>query len=818
MADRNLALSLLITARDGASRVLAGVRDVVRRLGSDARQAVNAFRDVGLAIEGVRTIAATLGRLTGLSALFAGLKQGVQGAGSLQAAMSQLAAVSGATAEDLGLLQARAEALGASDQLQVSSRQAADAMIELGRAGYSTEQILASVDDVLALGQGNALAFGDAAGIVAAALSGMGLEADQAGRAADVLSLAAQSANTSVQGLAGALGYAAPSAAAAGQSIEETVAQIARMQDAGIAGERAGTALNSMLAQLADPASKASRALSEAGINTRAFSEVVEALIQRGPQAERAILAFGTEAGPALRALLGQGSGAIGDLAAKLDDAGGAAQRAAAQMGANLSGALETASSAWDAALSQFAQPLLAPLEREVRSAAAAISGFASSNQFGRLRQRAVETFEAAAAAARGWIESIDAEAVVSRVERIADSVRDAMQGIAARVEEINAATKGALQGILALFDAVAAGWNTARSIIEGLFAALTGLSDVLLRSLAATLDGLAAIGAPVRGLAQDVRAAHELMRETSRQAAEAMIEHAQQASTQGERAWRRLIDVLGNTGAAAQAAADRAEDAAGRIAQNLTDAERLAAEEATGLTEQERLLAEQWGDTADAADAAGGATRRNARAVSAAGRGAAGAAEDIQALRDAIDGLADAPPPRSLLEIGRELPLIEDLIQGGRLDDAAEQIRRIAEELTAVKRAAGDDLGSIDGGYLDLLRRQLGELTDELERGGGRQPQPPQPGGDLPPGPGSPSPVGSAPSVAPAPVSVSLRLDPASRDALLAEIAALRPVVTVAVVPQVVGGGGGDVVPGTDSPPLEIAAAQDGETTPEVQ
>jgi len=68
MADRNLALQLLITARDQASGVLRGLSGAVQRVGRDAARLVTGFRDVGLAIEGVRTVAGLLARVTGLSA------------------------------------------------------------------------------------------------------------------------------------------------------------------------------------------------------------------------------------------------------------------------------------------------------------------------------------------------------------------------------------------------------------------------------------------------------------------------------------------------------------------------------------------------------------------------------------------------------------------------------------------------------------------------------------------------------------------------------------------------------------------------------
>ncbi|ASM79033.1 hypothetical protein VITFI_CDS3256 [Vitreoscilla filiformis] len=58
----------------------------------------------------------------------------------------------------------------------------------------------------------------------------------------------------------------------------------------------------------------------------------------KGAVGERAILAVGTEAGPALRSLLNQGIGALDELTGKLKNAKGSAAETAAVMGDNLRG------------------------------------------------------------------------------------------------------------------------------------------------------------------------------------------------------------------------------------------------------------------------------------------------------------------------------------------------------------------------------------------------------------------------------------------------------------------------------------------------
>jgi TP901 family phage tail tape measure protein len=150
---------------------------------------------------------------------------------------------------------------------------------------------------------------------VTKAVMGMGLAFDDAGRVADVLAKGANATNTSVEGLAQALSYAAPVANTLGVSLESTVAIIGKFADAGIDASRAGTALNSIMSQFANPLSSFRKELGAAGIVTTNFEEALHQLAAKGKDGERAINAVGLEAGPALRALLNQGMGALDERA-----------------------------------------------------------------------------------------------------------------------------------------------------------------------------------------------------------------------------------------------------------------------------------------------------------------------------------------------------------------------------------------------------------------------------------------------------------------------------------------------------------------------
>ena len=264
----------------------------------------------------------------------------VKGAADLEAKLSEVKAVSGATAEEMKLLRKAAEDAGAATKF--TATEGADALGNLTRAGLSARDAIAALPAVLQLAQAGGIGLAEASEYITKTVMGMGLAFTDAGRVADVLAAGANASNTSVTGLAQALSYAAPVAKSLGLDLEFTVAVIGKFADAGIDASRAGTALNAILSQFKDPASRFRQELAATGIITGNFEQALRQLAKAGPEGQRAILAVGTEAGPALTALLNQGIGALDALKGKLDEARGSAAATAATMEENLPRARST--------------------------------------------------------------------------------------------------------------------------------------------------------------------------------------------------------------------------------------------------------------------------------------------------------------------------------------------------------------------------------------------------------------------------------------------------------------------------------------------
>lgn len=450
-------LELIIRARDEASGVLRGF---------NAR-----LTAIGLAIASYFGITA-----------FAGA---VKGAADLESALSEVKAVSGATADEMVRMRAAAEDAGATTKY--TATEAATSLGNLARAGLSAGEAIAALPPTLQLASAGGIALEDSATIVTRALAGFNLKATQAGRVADVLAQGANASNTSVRGLAEALSYAAPTARSLGLSLEDTVAIIGKFADAGIDASRAGTALNGILAQFSDPASTFKRELSDIGITTSDFNKALSQLAAAGPAGQKAIAAVGLEAGPALKALLGQGIGALDDLRAKLNAAHGSATATAATMSDNLNGSIKGLGSAWDTVKNALATPVLPVLKAGVDSLTASFQSAVSSGVVGRFGQAIATGFESAITWAKAFAAQVDFEALAVTLRGYADQAGQAFTDIK------NAATTAG-DVVRLVWGTMSAGANAVLGVVYfvgGVFAAM--LSQIQ-TGVALLMEGFAKI------------------------------------------------------------------------------------------------------------------------------------------------------------------------------------------------------------------------------------------------------------------------------------------------------------------------------------
>lgn len=263
--------------------------------------------------------------------------------------MSQVGAVSGASAEDLELLEAKAKEMGSTTKFTAS--EAADAFNYMAMAGWKTEDMLGGIDGVLNLAAASGSDLATTSDIVTDALTAMGYSAKDAGRLADVMAAASSNANTNVEMMGQTFKYAAPVAGALGYSMEDTAVAIGLMANAGIKADQAGTSLRSIMTRLSAPPKECATAMEELGIsltdsegNMKTLDQVMQDLrkafdgLSETEQTSAAKHIAGQEAMSGLLAIVNAAPEDFNKLTDAVADSEGAAQEMADTMLDNLGG------------------------------------------------------------------------------------------------------------------------------------------------------------------------------------------------------------------------------------------------------------------------------------------------------------------------------------------------------------------------------------------------------------------------------------------------------------------------------------------------
>ena len=328
------------------------------------------------------------GILAGISAATLGvIGFSVKTAADFEAAMSRVAAISRASDEELKLLTKTAEQLGATTVF--SATQAAEGMQYLAMAGFSVQDTIAAMPGLLDAAAAAKSDLGRTADIVSNILSGFGMAAGEAGRAADVLTATFTSSNTTLESLGETMKLVAPVAAALGIEIEEVAALTAVLGDAGIQGSMAGTSLRTILTSLAAPTGAAARAVQELGLqitdaagNMLPITSIIDQIAQKTANmgaAQRAAyleMLAGREGVSALSAIMSVGAARIDEYTASLRASGGIAAEVAAKQMDNLHGALEEMRSAWEGAQIAIGNAFIPVLRLGARALTAVINVF----------------------------------------------------------------------------------------------------------------------------------------------------------------------------------------------------------------------------------------------------------------------------------------------------------------------------------------------------------------------------------------------------------------------------------------------------------
>ncbi len=259
---------------------------------------------------------------------------------SFEKVMARVRALTGATAMQFAQLENAAKRFG--ETTVFTANEVGQAMSFLALAGFKTNKIIASMPATLNLAAAGQLELSRAADITAKIMAGMGLEVDELNGAVDVLAKAFTTANTDLSQLGEALKFVGPVGRASGKKLEELVSVIQLLSNVGIQSTMAGTSLRGILSRLSGAVPSVSKTLKKMGITIKdaagkmlPLADIIDDLndkmkdLQQADKTARIMQLFGLRAGPAMAALLLEGGDALRVFEARLQDAGGTAERIA---------------------------------------------------------------------------------------------------------------------------------------------------------------------------------------------------------------------------------------------------------------------------------------------------------------------------------------------------------------------------------------------------------------------------------------------------------------------------------------------------------
>lgn len=276
----------------GASAYIADVNkaaratdDFTNNLSSSGNRA-NAFGEV--VTGALRRVGEVALDALGMAAKAAGqfLADSVTSAADVEQTLNVLGATSGATAAQLEEVRDVAIKLGGDlDLPNASAQDAAEAMLELSKAGFTVQESMAAAKGTLQLAAAAQIDAGEAAAITAQAINSFGLEASDAAHVADLLAGGANASSASMTDLAQGLQQGGFAFDAAGQDIDQLVVSLAALTNVGLTGSDAGTALKNAMMRLMNPTDEAAKLMNQLGIeaydaqgNMKPWPEVLETI------------------------------------------------------------------------------------------------------------------------------------------------------------------------------------------------------------------------------------------------------------------------------------------------------------------------------------------------------------------------------------------------------------------------------------------------------------------------------------------------------------------------------------------------------------
>ncbi len=339
--------------RDKYREMIAVSKSSVGRLGQT-------FSEIGPKIRSIGDSMKSVGRNMSLhvtAPIAAGFGAAMKKSIDFDDTMRKVKATSGATGDEFNQLRTKALQMGRDTKFTAS--ESAEAMNYMALAGWDTKDMLKGVGGVMDLAAASGEDLASVSDIVTDNLTAFGMKAKDSTHFADVLAQTSSKANTDVRGLGEAFKYAAPVAGALGYTVEDTSVAIGLMSNAGIKGEKAGTALRTMFTNLSKPTKAMKDEMDKLGISITdsngemlPMRDVMDQLrnkmggLSKDQQAAAASTIFGKEAMSGALAVINASDEDYKKLTKSIDGSKGASKRMAKEMEGGIGGAMRKMKSA----------------------------------------------------------------------------------------------------------------------------------------------------------------------------------------------------------------------------------------------------------------------------------------------------------------------------------------------------------------------------------------------------------------------------------------------------------------------------------------
>lgn len=271
-------------------------------------------------------------------------EEGIKTAQDFNKEMSILSAITAEPREELKGLEAQARKLGATTIYTAS--EVVQLQTELAKLGYNKTEIEEMTEGVLAFAQATGASLADASAFAGATLRMFGASAEEAQRYVDVLAKATTTSALNFGYLEVAMSTVGPVANAMGFKLEDTLALLGQLANAGFSASIGATALRNILLHLAGD-EDLSKILGGPVHNAEELSKRLDALKEAGIDLSEAFYLTDKRSVSAFNQLINVGEGAR-RMKEELENANGSAQEMAKTMADNLWGDTKALTSAWE--------------------------------------------------------------------------------------------------------------------------------------------------------------------------------------------------------------------------------------------------------------------------------------------------------------------------------------------------------------------------------------------------------------------------------------------------------------------------------------